>query len=93
MSTITCTFEEFKRMAKEFHEAAPTLNEDELEGAWAAMGIGYLGMREEMWNTSAAILYEMEARTYWNRMIEIMSAVYPIETAPIHLPSTEYSHD
>ena len=32
--TIECSFEEFKRMAKEFRDAAPTLNLDELDNAW-----------------------------------------------------------
>lgn len=71
MSTITCSFEEFKRIAKDFHDAAPTLNEEELDNAWKALGLGYIGMREEMWNTSAAIVLEMGSRTYWNRFLEL----------------------
>jgi hypothetical protein len=79
--TFTCTFEEFKRIAKDFHDAAPTLNEDELESAWKAVGLAYLGMHEEMWDTSAAILFEMESRTYWNRSIELFH--YPPKTLSV----------
>ncbi len=61
---IDCTFEEFKRMAKEFHEAAPKLSVDELNGAWKCLGLGYLGMNEPMWSNSAAALLRMEARTF-----------------------------
>lgn len=71
MSTIPCAFDEFKRMAKEFHEAAPTLNEEELENAWKALGLAYLGMHEEMWNTSAAIVLNMESRVYWNQLLRL----------------------
>lgn len=64
MSTIACTWEEFKRMAKEFHDAAPTLNREELDNAWKCLGLGYLGMSEPMWQTSAAVLLKMEMRTF-----------------------------
>jgi len=64
MSTIDCTWEEFKRMAKEFHDAAPHLSPDELDNAWACLGLGYLGMNEPGWQHSAATLLKMEARTY-----------------------------
>ena len=61
---IDCTFEEFKRMAKEFHEAAQKLSVDELNSAWKCLGLGYLGMNEPMWGNSAAALMRMEARTF-----------------------------
>ena len=62
--SIECNWEEFKRMAKEFHEAAPTLNLEELDNAWKCLGLGYLGMYEPMWQNSAATLLKMEARTF-----------------------------
>ena len=86
MSTLTCTFEEFKRIAKDFHDAAPTLNEEELDNAWKALGVAYLGMYEDMWATSAAILYRMETRVYWNRTVELF---YP----PSKTLIVEYPHD
>lgn len=69
--TIECSWEEFKRMAKEFHMSAPTLNQDELENAWKCFGLGYLGMNECMWENSAAILYQMESKTYFNRLFSL----------------------
>lgn len=69
--TIKCTWEEFKQMAKEFHMSAPTLNQDELENAWKCLGLGYLGMSENMWENSAAILYQMESKTYFNRLFTL----------------------
>lgn len=62
--SIDCSFEDFKRMAKEFHVSAPTLNLDELDAAWKCLGLAYLGMREPMWERSAAIVLRMEARTF-----------------------------
>ncbi len=62
--TISCSWEEFKRMAREFRENAPTLEEDQLENAWKCLALAYGGMREDMWRGSAAIVLEMESRTY-----------------------------
>lgn len=71
MSTIVCTFEEFKKMAKEFREAAPTLNIEELDNAWKCLGLAYLGMTEEMWQISAAIVLQLEAKTFLKREAEL----------------------
>lgn len=62
--TIECSFDEFERMAKEFHDAAPALNLEELDNAWKCLGLGYLGMNEPMWQTSAATLLKMAGRAY-----------------------------
>lgn len=72
--SIECTWEEFKRMAKEFHDAAPTLNLDELDNAWKCLGLGYLGMSELMWQNSAVTLLNMEARVYMKREMELTSS-------------------
>lgn len=61
-------------MAKEFHEAAPTLDLDGLDNAWKCLGLGYLGMSEPMWQHSAAMLLQMEMRTYMRRERELLSA-------------------
>lgn len=42
--SLDCTFEQFKRMAKEFREAASSLNLEELDNAWKCLGLGYLNM-------------------------------------------------
>lgn len=74
MSSINCTWEEFKKMANEFHKSLPTLNEDELENAWKCLGLAYLGMSEPIWQNSAAILLQMEMRAYMQREFELISA-------------------
>ena len=71
MSTIDCTFEEFKRLAKEFRENAPGMNLDELNNAWACLGLAYIGMDEEMWEYSAASVMRMEATTFMEREAEL----------------------
>lgn len=73
MSDLACTFDQFKRMAREFHEAAPTLGIDELDNAWKCLGLGYLNMTEQMWRHSAAILLKMEMRTYVERASQLTS--------------------
>lgn len=62
MSSIACTFDDFKRLAKEFHEAAPALDIDALDNAWKCLGLAYLGMCEGKWQHSAAMLLNMEGR-------------------------------
>ena len=69
--SIECSFEEFKQMAKEFHYAAPTMNLDELDNAWKCLGLGYLGMSEPMWQNSAAMLLNMEARIFVEREADL----------------------
>jgi hypothetical protein len=35
MTMLVLSFDEFKQLGKEFHEAAPTLNKDELDNTWS----------------------------------------------------------
>lgn len=44
-ATIECDFEQFKRMAKEFHEALPTANNEQAEAGMKALGLAYLGCK------------------------------------------------
>ncbi len=67
------TYEEFKRAAKEFHDALPSMNLDELDNSWKCLGLMYLGMYEEMWIYSAAILIGMLGREYYDREQELLS--------------------
>lgn len=71
MATLECTFEEFKRASKEFYDAVPTLNSDELDNAFKALGLMYLGMYEEKWQHSAVILLEMMSRRHLERELEL----------------------
>ncbi len=71
MSTISCTWNEFKRMAKEFQDASPTLNIEELDNAWKCLGLAYLGLTEPMWQNSAAILLNLQSRAYLRREAEL----------------------
>jgi hypothetical protein len=72
MSELACTFDQFKRMARDFNEAAPTLDIDQLDSAWKCLGLGYLNMTEAMWLHSAAILLKMEMRTYVKREAQLL---------------------
>lgn len=65
--TFECSFEEFKRAAREFHDAVPTLDRDGLENGFKALSLMYLGMREEMWRHSAAIVLKIASGEYWER--------------------------
>lgn len=60
-------------MAKEFHDAAPTLNLEELDNAWKCLGLGYLGMHESMWQSSAATLLRMETRVFMEREAALLA--------------------
>ena len=79
MATLPCSWEEFKRRAKEFHEAAPTLNLEQLDNAFKALSLSYLGMHEEMWQLSAATVLKMETRTYLEREDELLRLEMEIE--------------
>ncbi len=71
-ASITCTWDEFKRMAKEFHDAAPTLDLDQLDNAWKCLSLAYLGMTDRTWFRSAEVLLQMEARTFFERERELL---------------------
>ena len=73
MSTLACSWQEFKQRTMEFHLAAPTLNQDELDNAFKALSLSYLGMREDMWQNSAAIALKFAARTLILRELELES--------------------
>lgn len=69
--TINCTFEEFKRFSKEFHDNAPSMNQEELDNAFKALGLCYLGMFETEWQNSAMAVLKLSASTYFNRASEL----------------------
>ena len=69
--TLECSWEEFKHRAKEFNDMAPTLNFDELDNAFKALGLSYLNMREDMWRHSAAIVLKMATKTYVEREVQL----------------------
>jgi len=69
--TLACSWEEFKQRTREFHLAAPTLNFDELDNAFKALALSYLGMREDMWRHSAAVVLKMATKTYIEREVEL----------------------
>lgn len=44
MSTITCTYDEFRRIVADFLQAADTANLEELEAGEKCVGLAYLGI-------------------------------------------------
>lgn len=68
---LACTFDQFKRMARDFHDAAPSLEIEELDNAWTCLGLGYLNISEPMWQHSASIVLNMEMHTYLKREAEL----------------------
>lgn len=69
--TIVCTWEEFKQYAKQFNDAAATLDEEQLENAFKCLGLAYLGMSEPMWEHSAAAVLNIASRTYNQRLVAL----------------------
>ena len=69
--TFECSWEEFKRRARRFMDAAPSLTQDELDNMFKALSLSYLGMREEMWRDSAATALNMANKTYMKREREL----------------------
>lgn len=45
MSTITCTYDEFRRIVADFLKAADTANYEELEAGEKCVGLAYLGIQ------------------------------------------------
>ena len=66
-----CSWVEFKHRIKEFIDLAPTLNFEELDHAFKAIGLSYLGMQEDMWQHSASIALKMATKTYVDREVEL----------------------
>jgi len=61
MSTIACSWEELKRMAKEFHDSLASMNEEELDS-----------MHEEKWAASAVALIRIMSREYEQRLAQLI---------------------
>lgn len=70
-----CSFEEFKTRSKEFKEAAPSLNKEELDGAWKALALSYFGMNEPRWEHSASIVLRMMSEICLKREVELEESI------------------
>lgn len=73
---LGCSWVEFKRMALEFHNAAPTLNLDELDNAFKCVKLGYFNLNEsdlKMWKRSAVIVLEMAVEDFQKREAELLN--------------------
>jgi hypothetical protein len=73
MSYFDCSWKEFKQRAKEFHEAIPSLDYEGLENGYKALGLSYLGMKEELWQHSAAIVLKLMMEEMIDRQIQLDS--------------------
>lgn len=45
MSTISCSYDEFKAMAKEFFHAIPNATQEQLDAGLNCLGLAYLGIQ------------------------------------------------
>ena len=73
---LGCSWEDYKRMALEFHTAAPSLNLEELDSAFKCLQLGYFNLNEsdlKMWKRSAVIVLEMAMEDFLNREQELLS--------------------
>lgn len=69
---MECTFEEFKQRYKQFDDALPTMKLDELDNAFKCLGLSYLHMSEEMWYSSAVVVWKWAAEKYMKREQELL---------------------
>lgn len=76
--TICIDFEGLKRMSREFHDALPTLNRDELENGFKAFGLAYIGCEfpddirgRANRDAGAPALFRIVQRAYIRRQIEL----------------------
>ena len=83
MSTITTDFNSLKKMAKEFFDAVHSLNRDELENAFKAFGLAYIGCEypdDFMGNidreANAPALFRIVQREYLARIIDLEDDEY-----------------
>lgn len=75
--TIECTNLEFRKMTKEFIDALPSLNKEELESGWHCIGVAYLGVKpgtalEEIQFPPHRV-YSIVCKEYTNRLMQISS--------------------
>jgi len=70
--SLECKFEEFKKRYKQFDEALPTMNLDELDNAMKCLGLSLLNMNEDMWRSSAAHVWKWATEKYLKREAELL---------------------
>lgn len=68
---FACNWVEFKLRAKQFFDAAPTLDVDQLDNMFKALSLSYLNMEEDMWRSSAASVMHMASKTLMHRTEEL----------------------
>ncbi len=79
--SIECDFEGFKRLARDFMQAAPTARLDELDNGWKCLGLAYLGCKHDDTplgrfyeaNTAPRVL-QMASKVFMQREAELLAA-------------------
>jgi hypothetical protein len=73
---LACTFDQFKRMSKEFFDALPTLNLEEMDNAFKCLSLAYLSMVEDRpgEQVQAAIVLKIATRHFIQREAQLEAA-------------------
>lgn len=69
---LECIFEEFKQRYREFDTALPTMTLPELDNTFKCLGLSYLNMNEEMWRSSAVVVWKWATEKYMQRESELL---------------------
>jgi len=72
---LGCNWQEYKKMAVEFHQMAPDLDYDELDNAFKCLTLAYFNLKcDPMWKGSSVIVMEMATKDFMQREMELMAA-------------------
>lgn len=72
--TIECTWEQYKQAQKEFHDALPSLNEEEADNAFKCLGLHYFGMNERRHEHGCLIAFQIASREHTAHLISLKRA-------------------
>lgn len=78
MTTINCSWEQYKQAQKEFHEALPTLNEEEADSALKCLALHYFGMSDERYAHSCFIAFKIASKECLEHLASLSAQQVPL---------------